>query len=76
VRRPKLSRLAQRLRYALLQNPAITELPRCPRCAMLVKPADWSKRQDCCQMCEHDADPTNWTERENEMPWLPEEDEK
>ena len=67
MRRPKLSRLAQRLRYALLQNPAITEAPRCPRCAMLVRPADWSKREDCCVGCEHDADPMMWNDTEDDF---------
>ncbi len=74
MRRERLSRLAARLRYALLQNPAISESPRCTRCGMLVRPAGWSKREDCCVGCE--TDPMMWddSDPENARPFLPEEE--
>lgn len=74
MRRPKLSRLARRLRIAILRNPALTPLPVCPRCGMGTQPADWSARETCCRGCE--TDPMMWddSDPENLRPFLPEED--
>jgi hypothetical protein len=73
MRRPRLSRLAQRLRYALRQTPALTPLPVCPRCGMQTPAAEWSTREVSCKACEHDADPCHWDD-ENDRPFLPEEE--
>lgn len=51
MRRERLSRMAAKLRYALLQNPAFSETPRCGACGLLVKPTDFDPKLGVCWGC-------------------------
>jgi hypothetical protein len=73
MRRPRLSRLAQRLRYALLQTPAFTEAPRCPACGLLCRPEDFDATEGECKGCvDQERVNVEWPDL---GPFLPEEDE-
>lgn len=74
MKRHKLSRLAQRLRYALLQTPAFTELPRCTGCGLVVKPQDFDPRLGVCWGCSQDRAEMVWDDSDNDRPFLPEEE--
>ena len=73
MRRPKLSRLAARLKYALAKNPALTDLPRCGGCGLLVKPQDFDPKLGVCWGCSADRATMEWDDVPGDF--LPPEDE-
>lgn len=72
MRRERLSRLAARLRYALLQNPAMSATPRCGACGMLVRPQDFDPKLGVCWGCSADRAEMEWNDVDDDF--LPSED--
>jgi ribosomal protein L37E len=72
----QMPRWMREVQRRVLQQPDVTEHPRCDRCGRLVYLSDWSERDNCCVDCvtERRAVSDQW-DAEDAKPFLPSDEE-